>query len=64
MSLPISVESMSLSFKQLTIYLALLAIGGGAGVWGSRYFTPESTSGSRQFIPLPQLPMQEAPARS
>lgn len=64
MSLPISVESMSLSFKQLTIYLALLAIGGGAGAWGSRYFTTESASASRQFVPLPQSPLQEQPSRS
>ena len=35
---------MSLSFKQLTIYIALLAIGGGAGIVGSRYL-PELQQG-------------------
>lgn len=33
---------MSLTFKQLTLYLTLLSIGGGAGVLGSRYLQAEN----------------------
>src|SRR5919202_787119 len=40
---------MSLSLKQLTLYLTLLGIGGGAGVWGSRYLMAE-----QQVVESPQ----------
>jgi hypothetical protein len=33
---------MSLSFKQLALYITLLAVGGGAGWLGGRYFPVES----------------------
>jgi len=48
---------MSLSFKQLTIYLSLLTIGGGAGLLGSRYMfpkTPDRPSVVLQPLALPQ----------
>ncbi|MFN6564582.1 MAG: HhoA/HhoB/HtrA family serine endopeptidase [Nostoc sp. ChiSLP01] len=35
---------MKLSLKQLTVYLFLLAIGGGAGLFGSRYLLPQNSS--------------------
>jgi S1-C subfamily serine protease len=35
---------MNLSLKQLAIYLSLLAIGGGTGLLGSRYFLPQNRS--------------------
>ncbi|WP_341527334.1 HhoA/HhoB/HtrA family serine endopeptidase [Nostoc sp. UHCC 0302] len=35
---------MNLSLKQLAIYLSLVAIGGGAGLFGSRYLLPENRS--------------------
>lgn len=34
---------MSLSLKQLTVYLTLLGLGGGAGILGSRYLTAEQS---------------------
>jgi len=55
---------MSLSFKQLTIYLALLAIGGGAGAWGNRYLTTERTPTSSGVTPFLQQPVQEPEARA
>ncbi|MBD1908964.1 trypsin-like peptidase domain-containing protein [Funiculus sociatus GB2-A5] len=45
---------MSLLAKQLTTYLALLAIGGGAGIYASRYFNADETrvsSGQQQIFP-------------
>jgi S1-C subfamily serine protease len=33
---------MKLSLKQLAVYISLLAIGGGAGLLGSRYFIPQN----------------------
>lgn len=48
---------MSLSFKQLMTYLALLAIGGGAGLWGSRYLPTSDRSNSIGTAPwAPELP--------
>jgi S1-C subfamily serine protease len=41
---------MSLSLKQLTVYLTLLGLGGGAGVLGSRYLTNQQQEGN-----LPQI---------
>ncbi|HIK04301.1 MAG TPA: trypsin-like peptidase domain-containing protein [Trichormus sp. M33_DOE_039] len=35
---------MNLSLKQLAVYLSLLAIGGGAGLLGNRYFLPHNRS--------------------
>ncbi|MDF5706234.1 MAG: HhoA/HhoB/HtrA family serine endopeptidase [Nostoc sp. S4] len=35
---------MKLSLKQLAVYLFLLAIGGGAGLFGSRYLLPQNSS--------------------
>lgn len=35
---------MNLSFKQLAVYLSLLTIGGGAGLFGSQYFLPQNRS--------------------
>jgi len=40
--LTLSVMIMKLSLKQLVIYLSLLAIGGGAGLLGSRYLSPQN----------------------
>ncbi len=48
---------MSLSFKQLMTYLALLAIGGGAGLWSSRYLPTSDRSNSVGMAPLaPERP--------
>ncbi|MBW4486711.1 MAG: trypsin-like peptidase domain-containing protein [Trichocoleus desertorum ATA4-8-CV12] len=55
---------MSLSFKQLTIYLALLAIGGGAGAWGTRYLNVDRTSATSRLVPFLQQPVQEPETRS
>lgn len=47
---------MSLSFKQLTIYLSLLTIGGTAGLFGSRYLSessPDRPSAVLQPLALP-----------
>ncbi|MBD2123187.1 HhoA/HhoB/HtrA family serine endopeptidase [Trichocoleus sp. FACHB-262] len=55
---------MSLSFKQLTIYLALLAIGGGAGAWGNRYLTAERTTSSGGLAPFLQPQTQKPSART
>ncbi|NEO48545.1 MAG: serine protease, partial [Moorea sp. SIO4A3] len=41
---------MSLSLKQLTVYLTLLGLGGGAGVLGSRYLMAE-----QEVIRRPQI---------
>jgi S1-C subfamily serine protease len=52
---------MSLSLKQLTVYLTLLGLGGGAGVLGSRYLMAEQqVVQPRESIPavLQQLPTQ------
>ncbi|HEY9667946.1 MAG TPA: HhoA/HhoB/HtrA family serine endopeptidase [Coleofasciculaceae cyanobacterium] len=58
---------MSLSLKQLTLYLTLLGLGGGAGVLGSRYLMaeqqvaspPESVPAVLQ--PLPRQPLGRPP---
>ena len=42
---------MSLSFKQLTVYLALLSLGGGAGVLGSRYLSQQQAVKPPQAVP-------------
>lgn len=38
-------------FKQLTVYISLLAIGGGAGLWGSRYLQAQPQSNSAETVP-------------
>ena len=53
---------MSLSLKQLTIYVALIAIGGGAGLVGSRYI-PELPQGSAETDP-PAVPVVQPFLRS
>ena len=48
---------MSLTFKQLTLYLTLLSIGGGVGVLGGRYFQAENRFlETSSVIPLVQQP--------
>ncbi|MEB3336931.1 MAG: HhoA/HhoB/HtrA family serine endopeptidase [Leptolyngbyaceae bacterium] len=45
---------MSVSFKQVTIYVALLLVGSGVGVWGKRTFFQQTwTSGDRPPFNLP-----------
>lgn len=54
---------MSLSIKQVGIYLSLLILGGGAGVWGSRYLTtaqPE-TAESPKVVPASLSPLAVPP---
>ena len=53
---------MSLSFKQLTIYLALLAIGGGAGAWGTRHLSVNRTPVASGLVPFLQQPVREPAA--
>ena len=49
---------MSLSLKQLTLYLTLLGIGGGAGVLGSRYLMAEQqVASSPEAIPAVSQPL-------
>jgi Do/DeqQ family serine protease len=61
---------MSLSLKQLTLYLTLLGIGGGAGVMGSRYLMAEQQVASRPeavpaiLRPMPPQPSGRAPEAS
>lgn len=55
---------MSLSLKQLTTYVTLLAIGGGAGFVGSRYFKPENTSISQPPQAVPAVLQQLSPGQS
>jgi Do/DeqQ family serine protease len=61
---------MSLSLKQLTLYLTLLGIGGGAGVMGSRYLMAEQQVASPPEVvpailrPLPSQPSGRAPEAS
>lgn len=43
---------MSLSFKQLTLYLALLSVGGGAGWWGHRYLEERGLTSESSIVPV------------
>jgi S1-C subfamily serine protease len=43
---------MSLSFKQLTLYLALLGVGGGAGWWGHRYLEERGLTPDSSIVPV------------
>lgn len=58
---------MSLSFKQLTLYLTLLSLGGGAGILGNRYLQSENpirqTASMTPAIQQP-LPPQPSPSLS
>ncbi|MFB2934173.1 HhoA/HhoB/HtrA family serine endopeptidase [Aerosakkonemataceae cyanobacterium BLCC-F154] len=58
---------MSLSFKQLTLYLTLLSLGGGAGILGNRYLQSENpirqTASMTPVIPQPLTP-QPSPSLS
>ncbi|MBN3879767.1 MULTISPECIES: HhoA/HhoB/HtrA family serine endopeptidase [unclassified Nostoc] len=48
---------MKLSLKQLAVYVFLLVIGGGAGLFGSRYFVPQN----RSFQQLRNVTMASPP---
>ncbi|MCU0542930.1 MAG: trypsin-like peptidase domain-containing protein [Oscillatoriaceae cyanobacterium Prado104] len=58
---------MSLSFKQLTLYLTLLSIGGGIGWLGNRYLAGQNGLETRSIVPVvrqqvppyPAAPVQE-----
>lgn len=54
---------MSLSFKQLTLYLALLSVGGGAGWWGHRYLEERGLTSDSSIVPVvkQQIPAYIAP---
>lgn len=53
---------MSLSLKQLTVYLTLLCLGGGAGVLGSRYLMPEQqVANSPDAVPAVLRPLDPQP---
>lgn len=43
---------MSLSLKQLTLYLTLLGLGSGAGVLGSRYLTAQPQAAAPEAVPI------------
>lgn len=65
MKLSFSLTTMSLTFKQLTLYLTLLSIGGGVGVLGSRYLQTENGFKEISLASPPQqqlLQTQENPA--
>src|SRR4028118_682240 len=54
---------MSLSLKQLTVYLTLLGLGGGAGVLGSRYLMAEqSVQRPPEAIPAVLQPSNAQPS--
>jgi S1-C subfamily serine protease len=56
------IRTMSLSLKQLGVYVGLLALGSGAGIWGYRYLTDRENQSleKSQVIPavMYQLPFQ------
>lgn len=54
---------MSLSFKQLTSYLALLSVGAGAGWWGHRYLEERGLTSDSSIVPVvkQQIPAYIAP---
>jgi Do/DeqQ family serine protease len=54
---------MSLSLKQLTVYLTLLGLGGGAGVLGSRYLMAEQEVARRpEAVPAVLQPLSRQPS--
>jgi S1-C subfamily serine protease len=55
---------MSISIKQIGIYLSLLILGGGAGIWGSGYFTPtqQETAETPQVVPASLHPLAVQPS--
>jgi S1-C subfamily serine protease len=56
---------MSLSVKQLTLYLTLLAIGGGTGVLASRHLQAENRVSAQSYplvSPAPRLPLPIPPS--
>jgi S1-C subfamily serine protease len=55
---------MSLSLKQLTVYLTLLGLGGGAGVLGSRYLMAEQqVARPPEAVPAVLQPLSSTPGR-
>ena len=52
---------MSLSWKHLALSLTLLAIGGGAGLWSSRYLRPEPPFEQLTAVPVTIPPVSEQP---
>lgn len=54
---------MSLSFKQLTLYLTLLSIGGGLGCLGNRYLQSPNGLETRSVLPVvrQQIPLDVSP---
>jgi S1-C subfamily serine protease len=53
---------MSLSLKQLTVYLTLLGLGGGAGALGSRYLMAEQQDAKPpEAVPAVSLPFPTRP---
>ncbi|MGB7444142.1 MAG: HhoA/HhoB/HtrA family serine endopeptidase [Coleofasciculaceae cyanobacterium] len=55
---------MSLSLKQLTVYLTLLGLGSGAGVLGSRYLMEEQqVKGLPEVVPAVSQPLSPQPVR-
>jgi len=56
---------MALSFKQLTLYLTLLSLGGGTGILGSRYLQVENPiSQTSSVTPFLQQPVPPQPVPS
>lgn len=56
---------MSLSFKQLTLYLTLLSLGGGAGILGNRYLQSENPiRQTASMTPVIQQPLPPQPSPS
>lgn len=56
---------MSLSFKQLTLYLTLLSLGSGAGILGSRYLQSENPiRQTASMTPIIQQPLPPQPSPS
>ncbi len=47
---------MKFLFKKLAVYLGILALGGGAGLWGSRYLRPEPATVERSQVYPTVLP--------
>jgi Do/DeqQ family serine protease len=56
-------KTMSLSLKQLTVYLTLLGLGGGAGVLGSRYLMAEQqVARPPEAVPAVLQPLSSQPS--
>jgi S1-C subfamily serine protease len=55
---------MNISIKQLGIYIGLLAVGGGVGVWGSQHLSQSSLTQTAETTPVVPRPIKSFPFAS